>query len=86
MRPNPEKILCVGLNYRRHAAETGARVPQVPVLFSKFNNALTGSGDVIRIPEGAVQIDYEVELAVVIGKKAKYVSEEHALNYVIGLL
>ncbi len=82
--PNPEKILCVGLNYRRHAAETGARLPQVPVLFSKFNNALTGSGDVIRIPEGAVQIDYEVELAVVIGKKAKYVSEENALNYVMG--
>ena len=82
--PSPEKILCVGLNYRRHAAESGAKVPQVPVLFSKFNNALIGSGDVIRIPEGAVQIDYEVELAVVIGKKAKYVSESNALNYVLG--
>jgi 2-keto-4-pentenoate hydratase/2-oxohepta-3-ene-1,7-dioic acid hydratase in catechol pathway len=82
--PNPEKIICVGLNYRRHAMETGAQIPEVPVLFSKFNNALLGSGDVIRVPGGATKIDYEVELAVVIGKTAKYVSVEHALNYVLG--
>ena len=82
--PSPEKILCVGLNYRRHAEESGAQVPELPVLFSKFNNALIGSGDVIRIPEDAKKIDYEVELAVVIGKTAKYVSAEDALNYVLG--
>jgi 2-keto-4-pentenoate hydratase/2-oxohepta-3-ene-1,7-dioic acid hydratase in catechol pathway len=82
--PNPEKILCVGLNYRRHAAESGAQVPEVPVLFSKFNNALIGSGDVIRIPQGAERIDYEVELAVVIGKQAKYVPVDQALDYVLG--
>ncbi len=82
--PSPEKILCVGLNYRRHAAESGVQVPQVPVLFSKFNNALIGSGDVIRIPDGALHIDYEVELAVVIGRTAQHVSVEQALSYVLG--
>jgi 2-keto-4-pentenoate hydratase/2-oxohepta-3-ene-1,7-dioic acid hydratase in catechol pathway len=82
--PNPEKILCIGLNYRRHAEESGAQVPEVPVLFSKFNNALIGSGEVIRIPEGELRVDYEVELAVVMGKTAKYVSPEQALQYVLG--
>ena len=82
--PAPEKILCVGLNYRRHAAESGAQVPEVPVLFSKFNNALAAHGDAIPIPRGVVQVDYEVELAVVIGKTAKYVSEDAALDYVLG--
>ena len=82
--PAPEKILCVGLNYRRHAAESGAQVPDVPVLFSKFNNALAAHGDAIPIPRGVVQVDYEVELAVVIGKTAKYVPEDAALDYVLG--
>jgi 2-keto-4-pentenoate hydratase/2-oxohepta-3-ene-1,7-dioic acid hydratase in catechol pathway len=81
---SPEKILCIGLNYRRHAAESGAQVPEVPVLFSKFNNSLIGSGDVIRIPAGAQKIDYEVELAVVIGKIAKAVPPEKALTFVLG--
>ena len=82
--PNPEKILCVGLNYRRHAEESGAQVPEVPVLFSKFNNALIGSGDFIRIPEGELRMDYEVELAVVIGRTVKNVPIEQALSYVLG--
>ncbi len=82
--PMPEKILCVGLNYRRHAAESGLPVPEVPVLFSKFNNALTGHRQSIPIPHNVEQIDYEVELAVVIGKTAKYVSETEALDYVLG--
>jgi 2-keto-4-pentenoate hydratase/2-oxohepta-3-ene-1,7-dioic acid hydratase in catechol pathway len=82
--PNPEKILCIGLNYRRHAEESGAQVPEVPILFSKYNNALIGSGEVIRIPEGELRVDYEVELAVVMGKTAKYVSPEQALQYVLG--
>ncbi|MDF1512702.1 MAG: fumarylacetoacetate hydrolase family protein [Anaerolineae bacterium] len=81
---NPEKILCVGLNYRRHAAESGAQVPEVPVFFSKFNNALTGSGDVIRLPAAAEKYDYEVELAVVIGKKCKNVPVASALDCVLG--
>lgn len=82
--PAPQKILCVGLNYRRHAAESGAKVPDVPVFFSKFNNALAAHGETILIPRGVVEIDYEVELAVVIGKPAKYIAEGAALDYVLG--
>lgn len=82
--PTPQKILCVGLNYRRHAAESGAKVPEVPVFFSKFNNALAAHGETIPIPHGVVEIDYEVELAVVIGKPARSVAEGAALDYVLG--
>lgn len=81
---NPEKILCVGLNYRRHAAESGSDVPEFPVLFSKFNNALAGHGEPVPVSDKAQEYDYEVELAVVIGRQAKYVSEERALDYVLG--
>lgn len=82
--PNPSKIICVGLNYRRHADETGASYPEVPILFNKFNNTLTGHNQEIAIPSVTEQLDYEVELAVIIGKKAKNVSEENALDYVLG--
>jgi len=82
--PNPQKILCVGLNYRRHAAESGAKVPDVPVFFSKFNNALAAHGETIPIPHNVVEIDYEVELAAVIGKPARSVAEGAALDYVLG--
>ncbi|MGC9347244.1 MAG: fumarylacetoacetate hydrolase family protein [Anaerolineae bacterium] len=81
---NPEKILCVGLNYRRHAEESGSEVPEVPVLFSKFNNALTGHRRPIAVPTHVKEYDYEVELAVMIGRPAKYVAEERALDYVLG--
>lgn len=81
---DPEKILCVGLNYRRHAAESGSAVPDVPVLFSKFNNALAAHGEDIPLPYTAVGYDYEVELAVVIGRTASNVSEDEALDYVLG--
>ena len=81
---NPEKILCVGLNYRRHAAESGAQVPDVPVLFSKFNNALAGHGEPVPLSGEAKEYDYEVELAVVMGKTAKNVPLEAALSYVLG--
>lgn len=81
---NPEKILCVGLNYRRHAAESGDAVPDVPVLFSKFNNALAGHGEPVPLPNVASEYDYEVELAVVIGKTASRVPEHKALEYVLG--
>ena len=82
---NPEKILCVGLNYRRHAAEIGQPVPTVPVLFNKFNNALNHHGGTIAVSEEAAEkFDYEAELVIVIGRTARNVSEADALNYVFG--
>ncbi|WEG11072.1 fumarylacetoacetate hydrolase family protein [Pullulanibacillus sp. KACC 23026] len=80
----PNKIICVGLNYRKHADETNAPYPKMPILFNKFNNTLTGHKKDIAIPKVTDKLDYEVELAVIIGKKAKYVSEDEALNYVFG--
>jgi 2-keto-4-pentenoate hydratase/2-oxohepta-3-ene-1,7-dioic acid hydratase in catechol pathway len=80
----PGKIICVGLNYRRHAAESGLAVPETPVLFSKFANAVAAPGEPIPLPDNAVQYDYEVELAAVIGRRARYVSEGQALDYVLG--
>src|SRR5215831_11545520 len=71
------KIVCVGLNYRRHAQETGAQIPSVPILFSKYANALAAHGDSIAIPAETTQPDYEVELAVVMGRNARHVSVEH---------
>jgi 2-keto-4-pentenoate hydratase/2-oxohepta-3-ene-1,7-dioic acid hydratase in catechol pathway len=82
--PDPDKILCVGLNYRGHIAESGAEIPEVPVLFSKFNNALTASGAPVPVPDHVIQCDYEAELAVVIGRRARYVSTDEALDYVLG--
>ncbi|MDF2787541.1 MAG: hydrolase family protein [Neobacillus sp.] len=80
----PNKIICVGLNYRKHADETKSPYPEVPILFSKFNNSLTGHKCEIAVPKVTQRLDYEVELAVVIGKEAKYVNKENALNYVFG--
>ena len=80
----PEKIICIGLNYKRHARETGMAIPEMPVLFSKFNNTLAETGEPIPLPDNAVQYDYEVELGVVIGKEARYVSADEALDYVFG--
>lgn len=80
----PEKIICVGLNYRSHAGESGMAIPETPVLFSKFNNALAAAGEKIPLPMNAHQYDYEVEVGLVIGKEARYVSEEDALEYVFG--
>jgi 2-keto-4-pentenoate hydratase/2-oxohepta-3-ene-1,7-dioic acid hydratase in catechol pathway len=81
----PEKIVCVGLNYRKHAAEVGLPVPKQPVLFNKYNNALNRHNGTIKLPaEGAKKFDYEVELVMVIGKEAKNISEGDALSYVAG--
>ncbi len=80
----PSKIICVGLNYRLHAAESGMAVPEVPIIFMKATSSLCGPNDPIFIPKNSVQTDWEVELAVVIGKRAKYVSKENALDYVAG--
>jgi 2-keto-4-pentenoate hydratase/2-oxohepta-3-ene-1,7-dioic acid hydratase in catechol pathway len=81
----PEKIICIGLNYRRHAAETNNAVPAVPILFNKFNTALNSHGGTVTVSEeDAVKFDYEAELVIVIGRKARNVSEADALNYVLG--
>jgi 2-keto-4-pentenoate hydratase/2-oxohepta-3-ene-1,7-dioic acid hydratase in catechol pathway len=81
---DPEKIICIGLNYHDHVIESNMQVPKVPVLFPKYNNCLTGHGDDVVIPREVSQCDYEVELAVVIGKTAKRVSKETAMDYVFG--
>ncbi|MFZ7103007.1 MAG: fumarylacetoacetate hydrolase family protein [Peptococcaceae bacterium] len=80
----PEKIICVGLNYRQHAIESHMAIPISPLLFNKFNNSLAAYGDVIKIPAVAQKIDYEVELVIVIGETAQNVSEEEALTKVFG--
>ncbi len=80
----PQKIICVGLNYKKHAEETKAAVPEVPILFNKFPNALTGHGADVEIPPVTTRMDYEVELAIVIGRRAKAVSEGDALAHVFG--
>jgi len=82
--PNPGKILCVGLNYARHAKESGMAEPTTPVLFSKFNNAIAAPGENVPLPDNATEYDYEAELVVVIGKRAKNVSEDDALAHVLG--
>ncbi|UGT67916.1 fumarylacetoacetate hydrolase family protein [Nocardia gipuzkoensis] len=80
----PTDILCVGLNYRKHAEEGGSTIPELPVLFIKSSNALNNPGDPIRIPRLSSQIDFEGELAVVIGKTCKDVRKDRALQYVFG--
>lgn len=82
--PNPGKILCVGLNYARHAKESGMAEPTTPVLFSKFNNAIAAPNEDVLLPNNATEYDYEAELVVVIGKRAKNISEEDALEHVLG--
>jgi 2,4-didehydro-3-deoxy-L-rhamnonate hydrolase len=80
----PSKIVCIGLNYADHAKETGATPPPEPVVFLKSTTSLNGPYDDIVIPRNSIKTDWEVELAVVIGKKASYVSEKDAMNYVAG--
>ena len=82
--PNPGKILCIGLNYQKHAAETGATPPDEPVLFSKFNNAIAAPNEDIPIQADWTQVDYESELGVVMGGTARNVSVADALDYVFG--
>lgn len=80
----PSKIVCIGLNYADHAKETGAQTPPEPIIFMKSTTALCGPNDDTMIPRGSEKTDWEVELAVVIGKKATYVDEANALDYVAG--
>ena len=82
----PAKIICIGLNYEDHAAETGQEIPEKPIVFAKYPNAIIGPGEAIRIPPITEQVDYEAELTVVIGRTAKNVPESEALEYVFGYM
>ncbi|MDY7393988.1 fumarylacetoacetate hydrolase family protein [Aureibaculum sp. 2210JD6-5] len=80
----PSKLVCVGLNYAKHAAEAGMKVPKEPVLFFKSTSAICGPNDDVIIPKNSEKTDWEVELAIVIGRKASYVEEADAMNHVAG--
>ena len=80
----PSKLVCIGLNYAKHAEEAGMQIPKEPVLFFKATSAIVGPNDDVIIPRGSEKTDWEVELAVVIGKKASYVAEADAMNHVAG--
>jgi 2-keto-4-pentenoate hydratase/2-oxohepta-3-ene-1,7-dioic acid hydratase in catechol pathway len=82
--PRPGKVICIGLNYRDHARESGMAIPERPVVFSKFTTSVTGPEHAVAIPAISTQVDYEAELAVVIGRKARRVSRERALDHVLG--
>lgn len=82
--PNPGKIICIGLNYRKHAEETGGEPPEYPILFSKFNNSLAAPNEDIPMQADWGKVDYESELGVVMGKTARNVMEAEALDYVLG--
>ena len=82
--PRPGKLICIGLNYLDHAAELHMPAPARPVVFSKFSSAVIGAGDPVVLPAGSTQVDYEAELAVIIGRRAKSVSAAQAMRYVLG--
>ena len=82
--PDPEKILCLGLNYPEHATEAGLAIPPVPTFFAKFRNSLVGPNSPVIMPASSHFIDYEGELVAVIGKRCKHVTEQEALAYVAG--
>jgi acylpyruvate hydrolase len=82
--PNPGKIICIGLNYRDHAAESNLAIPNYPPVFSKYANTIIATGEAIRLPRLTDQVDYEAELAFVIGTRARNVPEARALDYIAG--
>lgn len=82
--PRPGKIICIGLNYRDHAAESNMPLPEKPVVFSKFSSAVIAPGEPVVLPSTSTQVDYEAELAVVIGRHAKHVRADRAYDYVLG--
>jgi 2-keto-4-pentenoate hydratase/2-oxohepta-3-ene-1,7-dioic acid hydratase in catechol pathway len=85
--PDPEKIICIGLNYRDHAEETGQEIPQAPMWFAKFRNSLLGSGQDILLPAAHPDyVDYEAELALVIGRRARNVGVEQAIAHIAGVM
>jgi 2-keto-4-pentenoate hydratase/2-oxohepta-3-ene-1,7-dioic acid hydratase in catechol pathway len=82
--PNPQKVICVGLNYKDHAEESGVPIPKEPVLFSKFPSSLIGHGENIVLPKVSTKVDYEAEIVIVIGKKGRHLTVDNAMNYVAG--
>ncbi len=82
--PRPGKIICIGLNYRDHAEESGMLIPTSPIIFSKFPTSIIGSGQAIILPAASREVDYEAELAFVIGRRAKKVKREDAMDHVFG--
>lgn len=82
--PNPEKVICIGLNYADHAAETGAKVGEEPVVFCKFATAIRGPGDPIELPDASREVDYEAELVVVIGRRGRDIPRGRAMDFVAG--
>jgi len=82
--PRPGKVICIGLNYRDHAEESGMAIPTSPIVFSKYSSCIVGKGAPIILPSMSTQVDYEAELAVVIGRRARNVSATDAYNYVLG--
>ena len=84
--PDPEKIICIGLNYRAHAAEAGIELPQAPTFFGKFRNALAAPGATVPLPGASAKVDFEAELAFVVGRRAKEVAESEALDHVAGYM
>lgn len=80
----PEKVVCVGMNYRDHCLEQNAPIPKEPIIFSKFSSAITGPYDDITLPEESQEVDWEVELAFVIGRRGRHIKEEEAMSYVAG--
>jgi 2-keto-4-pentenoate hydratase/2-oxohepta-3-ene-1,7-dioic acid hydratase in catechol pathway len=82
--PNPDKIICIGLNYKDHAAESGSKIPEHPAVFLRLSNTLVGHGSPMICPKVSRDFDYEAELALVIGKPGRYISERDALNHVFG--
>ena len=82
--PDPQKIICLGLNYRDHAAETNAPIPREPILFSKYPTALIGPGEAIVLPRVSSEVDYEAELVIVVGKRGRHLTAANALDHVAG--
>src|SRR5215213_1229223 len=82
--PRPSKIICIGLNYLDHVKESGAEIPKSPLIFSKFNTCVAASENAIMLPVGSEQVDFEAELAVVIGRRAKNIRLEDAMDHVFG--
>jgi 2-keto-4-pentenoate hydratase/2-oxohepta-3-ene-1,7-dioic acid hydratase in catechol pathway len=82
--PDPQKIICIGLNYRDHAAESGAAIPKEPVVFSKFTTALIGDGDAIVLPAVSQEVDYEAELVLIVGKKGRHLTPANAMEHLAG--
>jgi 2-keto-4-pentenoate hydratase/2-oxohepta-3-ene-1,7-dioic acid hydratase in catechol pathway len=83
---DPDKIICIGLNYRKHAAEAGQDLPSAPTIFGKYRNALVGPGATVTLPATSQKVDYEAEVAFVVGRRAKDVPEDEALDYIAGYM